>query len=168
MKKIKFDGDIKFKLIFITSFCIILFMIIIPIITMKANINISLLESENHNINLNNNADESKSHEEFLQNDNNEININSDDKISVYITLEGKIEEVDLEEYICGVVANMMPISFNDEALKSQAIIARTYAINKKIKHCNEANGADICNSIHCQLYSSKSELINKWGKENG
>ena len=61
-----------------------------------------------------------------------------------------------------------MPISFNDEALKSQAIISRTYAINKKIKHCNEANGADICNSAHCQVYSSKNELINKWGDENG
>ena len=46
MKEIKFKGDIRFKLIFITSFCIILFMIIIPMITMKADINVSLLKKK--------------------------------------------------------------------------------------------------------------------------
>ena len=29
-------------------------------------------------------------------------------------------------------------------------------------------NGTDICDSMHCQVYSSKDELINKWGEENG
>ena len=46
MKEIKFKGDIRSKLIFITSFCIILFMIIIPMITMKADINVSLLKKK--------------------------------------------------------------------------------------------------------------------------
>lgn len=46
MKEIKFKGDIRFKLIFITSFCIILFMIIIPMITMKADVNVSLLKKK--------------------------------------------------------------------------------------------------------------------------
>ena len=170
MKEIKFKGDIRFKLIFSTSFCIILFMIIIPMITMKADINVSLLKKKNDSANLSNSNNDYVSNvsEEVLNEENNEVAINSNDKISVYITLEDRIEEIDLEEYICSVVANIMPISFNDEALKSQAIISRTYAINKKIKHCNEANGADICNSAHCQVYSSKNELINKWGDENG
>ena len=97
-----------------------------------------------------------------------DIYINGNEKIKVYRTLQDKIEEVDLEEYICGVVANEMQVSFEDEALKAQAIASRTYLVSKKINSCPIANGSDICDSAHCQVYSSKDELISKWGEENG
>ena len=43
----------------------------------------------------------------------------------------------------------------SEEALKAQAIAARTYLASKKIKNCTNANGADICDSAHCQVYTS-------------
>ncbi|WP_250278954.1 stage II sporulation protein D [[Clostridium] colinum] len=63
------------------------------------------------------------------------------------------------EDYILGVVAAEMPISFEEEALKAQAVAARTYAykriddINKPVDH----------NSIG-QAYNSIEQMKNKWG----
>ncbi|QNO15179.1 stage II sporulation protein D [Alkalicella caledoniensis] len=50
-------------------------------------------------------------------------------KINVYFHKENKLKEMYLEEYIVGVVAGEMPASFDIEALKAQAVIARTYAV---------------------------------------
>ena len=41
----------------------------------------------------------------------------------------GSIVKIELEEYVVGVVGAEMPASFNKEALKTQAVIARTYAL---------------------------------------
>lgn len=51
--------------------------------------------------------------------------------IRVYYAAEGKAVAVDLEEYVRGVVASEMPASFGAEALKAQAIVARTNAVRK-------------------------------------
>ena len=67
---------------------------------------------------------------------NNIITFNRGDKIKVYITAEDKVEEVSVEEYVCGVVSNEMPISFNEEALKAQAVASRTYLASKLINKC--------------------------------
>ena len=45
------------------------------------------------------------------------------------ITVTGVDKPVPLEEYVLGVVAAEMPVSFHEEALKAQAIAARTYAL---------------------------------------
>ena len=133
-------------------------MIIIPIISIEGKINLEPNEYiEDQGVSMQTSAEV-----------NTDIYINGDEKIKVYRTLQDKIEEVDLEEYICGVVANEMQVSFEDEALKAQAIASRTYLVSKKINSCPIANGSDICDSAHCQVYSSKDELISKWGEENG
>ena len=49
--------------------------------------------------------------------------------IKLYHTKENQIEEVNLEEYLYHVVSAEMPADFEMEALKSQAIVARTYTI---------------------------------------
>ena len=54
------------------------------------------------------------------------------DKFGIlYSISQNKIIEIDLEEYVKGVIAGEMPISFNIEALKAQAIVARTYTVYK-------------------------------------
>lgn len=95
----------------------------------------------------------------------------NDVKVKVYITKDKKIEEMNLEEYIKGVVASEMPVSFGIEALKAQAVAARTFALahleSFNGKKCKEANGGDICDTVHCQVYTDKNEIINSWEEKN-
>lgn len=60
---------------------------------------------------------------------------------------------LNMEEYLRGVVPNEMPISFGVEALKAQALAARTYALQDK--HLSkEAKGRfDLVDSTECQVY---------------
>lgn len=58
---------------------------------------------------------------------------------------------VKLEDYILGVVPAEMPSTFPEEALKAQAIAARTYARNGEGRH--KSDGYDLCDGEHCQVY---------------
>lgn len=73
----------------------------------------------------------------------------------------GKIEEVPLEGYIVGVVAGEMPVSFNIEALKAQAVAARSYVL-KKMEYSNSKD-YDIVDTIMNQVYLTDDELKNSW-----
>ena len=70
----------------------------------------------------------------------------------------GTIVSLDLEEYIIGVVAAEMPASFHSEALKAQAVVARTYAMKKASK------GITLQNSTYHQVYNTTSQMKAKWG----
>ena len=61
------------------------------------------------------------------------------------------INVVDLEDYIRGVIPYEMSSSWPQEALKAQAVCARTYAYANLNKHA--ADGFDLCNSTDCQVY---------------
>lgn len=79
-------------------------------------------------------------------------------KICVYMEDLGKTVNIDFEEYILGVLAGEMPASFHIEALKAQALAARTYTLLRMPRFggagCSNHPGADICtNSTHCQAY---------------
>ena len=67
-----------------------------------------------------------------------------------------------LEEYLRGVLAKEMSPSFPLEALKAQAVAARTFAMNNRGKH--SAEGYDICATTHCQVYdgATKYDSIDK------
>lgn len=65
------------------------------------------------------------------------------------------INRLPLEEYLYGVIAAEMPVHWPAEALKAQAVIARTYALYlKKHLHPHSAHGYDLCDEQHCQVYS--------------
>lgn len=89
-------------------------------------------------------------------------------KISVYNKSLNKSEEMNLEEYIKGVVAAEMPADFAPEALKAQAVAARTFAYGRltgvyKSKQ-GVHDGVDICtDSTHCQAWTSKESAMKKW-----
>jgi SpoIID/LytB domain protein len=75
------------------------------------------------------------------------------------------INEVNLEEYLYSVVPSEMMISFPEEALKAQAVIARSYALYRmKYIHPHGKDGFDICDSQHCQVYKGAS---NEWRKSS-
>ena len=75
-----------------------------------------------------------------------------------------QIEEIKIDEYLYGVVSAEMPVDFEVEALKAQAVVARTYTLfkiaNNKAKHVD----ADICDSAACcQAWISKDKRLEKW-----
>ena len=77
-----------------------------------------------------------------------------------------KVEEVKLDEYIACVVSAEMPVSYNIEALKAQAIVARTYTIYK-IATSKKHSNADICDkSTCCQAWISKENRLKKWDED--
>lgn len=77
-----------------------------------------------------------------------------------------EVEEVKLDEYIVCVVSAEMPVSYDIEALKAQAIVARTYTIYK-ITTSKKHENADICDkSICCQAWISKEDRLKKWDSE--
>ena len=79
----------------------------------------------------------------------------------------GQIEELNLEEYLYGVVSSEMPVSFEIEALKAQSIVARTYTIYQIINNGGKHENADICDDFNCcQAWISKQERISKWNAE--
>ncbi len=88
-----------------------------------------------------------------------------DQMIAVFRTESGQTEHVSLEDYVAGVVAGEMPSSFEPEALKAQAVAARTYAISK-IQRSGDSGFpsehpmAALCDSTHCQVYRTKKELL--------
>ena len=89
------------------------------------------------------------------------------DNIKVYNTGTKKVESLSLDEYVKGVVAAEMPAAFHMEALKAQAVAARTYAISRSIKFENahpDHPDAPLCTSEHCQAYFSLDDLTKLHG----
>lgn len=84
-------------------------------------------------------------------------------EVAVMRTQTEQIENVPLEAYITGVVAEEMPVEFELEALKAQALAARTYVINKML-YQTEEDAADVTDTIQDQVYKNDAELRAKWG----
>ena len=111
--------------------------------------------------------------EENIQENNEQISNNNSNEVSEYnynkygtIKLLHKktneIEEVKIDDYLYNVVSAEMPADYELEALKAQAIVARTYTIYKvqNKKHEN----ADICDdSTCCQAWVSKENRLERW-----
>ena len=88
--------------------------------------------------------------------------------INVFDPTAGQLEQMILEEYLVGVVTAEMPASFALEALKAQAVVARSYTVNQMRayggKGCDKHPQADICtDSTHCQAWESEEKALGKW-----
>jgi stage II sporulation protein D len=92
--------------------------------------------------------------------------------VRLYLKNENKIIPLELEEYIKGVVAAEMPAKFHLEALKAQAIAARTVTV-KRLKHFGgpgyqAVQGADLSDDVNdSQAWLGKADLLKKWGLFN-
>ena len=74
----------------------------------------------------------------------------------------GEVEQVDIDDYLCNVVSAEMPANYETEALKAQAIVARTYTIYKILN--KKHDDADICDdSTCCQAWISKEDRLTRW-----
>ncbi|KYG35098.1 SpoIID/LytB domain-containing protein [Alkalihalobacillus trypoxylicola] len=68
------------------------------------------------------------------------------------------LNEVNFEHYLYQVVPSEMPASFGEEALKAQAVAARTYALNNFFSTSHVANGYQVVDSVLSQVYNNVSE----------
>ena len=89
------------------------------------------------------------------------------DTIKLLHSSNNKIESIPLDEYLYGVVSAEMPAKYEVEALKAQAIVARTYTLYKIVNQNKKHGEADICdNSGCCQAWISKEDRLAKWKEE--
>lgn len=154
-RKLKINRNLK--TIIIMTLIIIFIMILLPIIF------------------LGDNSNSSNSLSSFNLKDDNIVKASGlsfpvNGKVKLYRREKNVVEELDLEEYVKGVVSSEMPANFDEEALKAQAVAARTYYMNKRINPCKDAKikGAEICDSTNCQVYMDKEERMSKWSKDDG
>lgn len=86
-------------------------------------------------------------------------------KVKLLHSKSGEVEEMSMEEYLVGVVSAEMPANFELEALKAQAVVARTYTAYKMFKGGKHDN-ANICDdSKCCQAWISKEDRFEKWNE---
>lgn len=84
----------------------------------------------------------------------------ADERTTLALLTEDGVVTVTMAEYLPLAVAAEMPVSFGTEALKAQAVAARTYAVSAH-RHEN----ADICTDSGCCLaYGTRDELRVAWG----
>ena len=61
------------------------------------------------------------------------------------------VNTLSLEEYLYGAVPSEMPSTWEEEALKAQAVAARSYTLTRLTAH--EGAGYELCDTTHCQVY---------------
>ncbi len=84
--------------------------------------------------------------------------------IRILRSATGVIDVVPIEEYIVGVVSGEVPISFEMDALKAQAVAARSYVL-KQLEY-NQNKDYDVVDTVMNQVYLDSEQLKNRWGAD--
>lgn len=159
MRRVFITVHLKNVILLITAF--IIFLVITSVLIAGVGNNISINKSKNSEIK----SGENKNIIKYSA-------LPKISKVKVFISKENTVKELDLEEYVTGVVAAEMPAAFAVEALQAQAVAARTYALAHVIEAggtlCKNGKGANLCDVVHCQVYVTKAERIKEWPKGEG
>ena len=101
----------------------------------------------------------------FISKNENRIGKNSESNtVKILFTKKDKVEEISLEDYMIGSVLAQMPADFEEEALKSQAVLTHTYILRRQITEQSnpdkKLNGADISDdsSLYQSYFTEKKE----------
>lgn len=117
----------------------------------KENVNISQDISKNVENSVNKGP-------RIIENTNSDNTTNSSmSEITIYRS-NGSIINLNMTDYLIGVVSSEMPASFNLEALKAQSVLARTYALKAK------QTGKKLTDTVSTQSYIDIDQMKNKWG----
>lgn len=100
----------------------------------------------------------------FFRENEKEFQFSSNTMVRIKCSKTGKIDVVPLEEYIIGVVAGEMPVSFEEEALKAQAVASRSYVMYQI--RGNKDKEYDVVDTVLNQVYIDSDTLKEKW-KDN-
>lgn len=79
---------------------------------------------------------------------------------------DGSVREMGLETYLTGVVLGEMPADFAPEALKAQAVVARTYALKRHIYGGKHDGGAVCTDATCCQAYMAEADYFAAGGRQ--
>ncbi|MBP3920264.1 MAG: stage II sporulation protein D [Bacilli bacterium] len=90
------------------------------------------------------------------------LNIEKNTIVRVKRHAKNTIENIPLEKYLIGVLSGEMPVSYELEALKAQAVAARTYTLRKL--EINKDNEYDLVDTTSDQVYLDEQYLKNLWG----
>ena len=133
-------------------------------------------EKKDDNISVNNDVNETTKNVNNGQivNNNVENSVNTEhsniDNVSFNSTTKSSVSEItvyrsngsvinlNMTDYLIGVVSSEMPASFNLEALKAQSVLARTYALKAK------QTGKKLTDTVNTQSYIDIDQMKNKWG----
>lgn len=142
-------------LLYFIGFLTILFIIpvICTIVPQNNNIEEVVANEENEKLNKENNK--------------KQYEYNKYGTIKLLYSKTNQIEEIQLDEYLYGVVSSEMPANYEAEALKAQAVVARTYTIYQIINNNGKHENAEICDDSNCcQAWISKQDRLEKWEAE--
>lgn len=81
---------------------------------------------------------------------------------------DGTFVKMDLDTYLIGAVLGEMPVTFESEALKAQAVVARTYALKRATSGQKHINGAVCIASSCCQAYCDADDYLAAGGSREG
>jgi len=88
-----------------------------------------------------------------------------DSAVSFSFLRDGRVETVTMAEYLPGVLAGEMPASFDSEALRAQAVAARSYALYQLQRIRPAHPEASLCADPGCcQVWAGETELRQRWG----
>ncbi|MFD1064479.1 stage II sporulation protein D [Oceanobacillus locisalsi] len=85
--------------------------------------------------------------------------------VSVMRVSNEEVEDIPVEQYVAGVVSSEMPSEFEMEALKAQAVAARTFTVNFLLNGEKNDN-YDVTDTTQHQVYKNDQELQEQWGAE--
>ena len=143
------------KKIILGIFGIVLICFLIPIFLTNTKIAVSAKPDQMQNISEN--ADNQQNQYEYSQYNT----------VKLLHNATNEIETLNLDEYLLGVVSAEMPADFEIEALKAQAVVARTYTMYKIANNNKKHGEADICDSSACcQAWISKENRLNRWEED--
>jgi len=97
----------------------------------------------------------------FIRNDEITFNFSSNTMVRVYRNETGIIERIPIEEYIVGVVAGEMPVTFSEEALKAQSVASRSYLMYRMQNTKNK--DYDVVDTVSNQVYLDELTLKENW-----
>lgn len=89
------------------------------------------------------------------------------DSVIRVLQKDGTVEQMDMEEYLAGVLLGEMPTEFEMEALKAQAVVARTYALKRNLDGNKHEVSAVCTDSACCQAYCSVAEYLARGGTKS-
>ncbi|PFA68205.1 stage II sporulation protein D [Bacillus sp. AFS015802] len=136
---------------------VIIFSIFISIIFIVPTLLVLPFSSDKETANL----------DEKLKNPPSVEELSNSVEVAVYRSSQDLIEKLPLEQYVVGVVAGEMPADFEKEALKAQALAARTYIVNQLLSDdASVPKGADVTDTVSHQVYKNQKELATLWGAD--
>ena len=140
------------KVVIIIAVLLVLFAVFSPLVVLNMKEEPRFIEEEQEE---QESVDTEIEKHEILQNTGCNVNVLMGDET---VTM-------DIEEYLVGVVAGEMPVSFEVEALRAQAVAARTYTLHKLWVEPSANHDADVCTDpACCKAYADEESLRESWG----